>query len=144
MRAPEVSFYVLSSESEAGRHLFVCKLAEKAYREQHRVYILVSSDEQAQQLDDLLWTFRAGSFIPHQRYSGEAPAQENPLLIGTLKAPEGWRQTLINLAQNIPESPDDYERIIEILDNSEACKQAGRQRYRQYQAAGLKIVTHTL
>jgi DNA polymerase-3 subunit chi len=141
---PEVSFYVLPSESETARYLFLCKLVEKAYRERHRVYILSASIEQARQLDDLLWTFRAGSFVPHQLYSGTLPAVENPVVIGTLQTPDGWRQTLINLAADIPETPDAYERIIEILDSSETCRQAGRKRYRQYQLLGLTTNTHTM
>ncbi|TAL42827.1 MAG: DNA polymerase III subunit chi, partial [Methylovulum sp.] len=36
------------------------------------------------------------------------------------------------------------ERILEILDNSEAGKAAGRQRYRQYQQAGLDMATHAI
>lgn len=141
---PEVSFYLLPSESETERYLFLCKLVEKAYRERHRVYILTASAEQTQQLDDLLWTFRPGSFIPHRIYAGAPPAQENRVLVGTLNAPDGWRQTLINLAQDIPETLDNYERIIEVLDNSDTCKQAGRNRYRQYQQLGLKINTHNM
>jgi DNA polymerase-3 subunit chi len=141
---PEVSFYVLPSESETARYVFLCKLVEKAYRERHRVYILTASEEQARQLDDLLWSFRAGSFIPHQIYAGTPPSTENPIVIGALNAPEGWRKTLINLAADIPETPGDYQRIIEILDNSETCKQAGRKRYRQYQSVGLTINTHNM
>lgn len=141
---PEVSFYLLPSEAEAERYLFLCKLVEKAYRERHRVYILSATPEQARRLDDLLWTFRAGSFIPHQLYSGVPPPLDNPVLIGTSGAPEGWRQTLLNLAEDIPETPNNYQRILEILDNSEICKQAGRERYRQYRQLGLKINTHDM
>lgn len=141
---PEVSFYILPSEAETGRYLFICKLVEKAYRKQHRIYILTASEEQARQLDDMLWTFRPGSFIPHQLYADAPPAEENPVLVGTLKAPDGWRQTLINLAQDAPETPDDYKRIIEVLDSSETCKQAGRRRYRQYQAMGSTINMHNM
>lgn len=124
--------------------VFICKLVEKAYREQHRVYIRTATPEQTRQLDNLLWTFRAGSFIPHQIYSGVLPARENSVILGTLEAPDDWLQTLINLAPEIPEMPGEYKFIIEVLDNSEACKQAGRKRYRDYQRMGLKINTHTI
>ncbi|MGR8933218.1 MAG: DNA polymerase III subunit chi [Gammaproteobacteria bacterium] len=141
---PAVSFYLLTSDSETERYLFVCKLVEKAYRERHRLYILTASEEQARQLDDMLWTFRAGSFVPHQRYNDIPPAQENVALLGTRSAPDGWRQILLNLAAEIPETPDNYERIIEVLDGSEICKQAGRKRYRQYQALGFTVNTYNM
>lgn len=140
----EVSFYVLPSDATEGRYQFLCKLVEKAYRERHRVYILTAAPEQTQVLDDLLWTFRAGSFIPHEVNNGTPPGPENAVVIGTADAPPGWRQLLINLAPDIPANPDGYERIVEILDNNDHCKQAGRQRYRRYQAANLRITTHTL
>ena len=73
---PEISFYVLPTESTQERQLFACKLVEKAYRSGVFSYVLTDSLEQSQQLDDLLWTFRAGSFIPHQIYTDQLPDSE--------------------------------------------------------------------
>jgi len=69
----EVSFYILPTESLDDRYLFACKLIEKAYRSGSFCYVLTDSAEQSRIIDDLLWTFRAGSFIPHQIYTGEPP-----------------------------------------------------------------------
>lgn len=138
----EVSFYILPSESLQERYLFACKLIEKAYRSGHFCYVLTDSAEQSRHLDDLLWTFRAGSFIPHQIYTGEPPGFEKVILIGSLNAPENWQKTLFNLSSHYPDSGPQTERILEILDNSETTKAAGRNRYRQYQQSGMKITTH--
>jgi DNA polymerase III subunit chi len=146
----EVSFYILPSESTQERYLFACKLIEKAYRSGHFCYVLTDSAEQSQKIDDLLWTFRAGSFIPHQIFTGEIPfipnatGKCNVILIGSLKAPEEWQKTIINLSSHYPEELDKIERILEILDNSEATKENGRNRYRQYQQSGMNITTHKL
>jgi DNA polymerase III subunit chi len=139
---PEISFYVLPTESSQERYLFACKLIEKAYRNGSFAYVITDSLEQSQLIDDLLWTFRAGSFIPHQIYNGELPAIENVILIGSCEPPEHWQKTLINLSSQCPQDFQQAERILEILDNSEATKAWGRQRYRLYQQAGIKIVTH--
>ena len=72
----EISFYILPSESTQERYMFACKLIEKAYRSGHFCYVLTDNAEQSQKIDDLLWTFRAGSFIPHQIYTGELPSIE--------------------------------------------------------------------
>jgi DNA polymerase-3 subunit chi len=93
-------------------------------------------------LDDLLWTFRAGSFIPHEIYTGKLPDFEKVILIGSLDVPVNWQKTVINLSLNCPEEFDKFDRILELLDNSEITKIAGRDRYRQYQQSGLKITTH--
>jgi DNA polymerase III subunit chi len=140
----EVSFYILPSESTQERYLFACKLIEKAYRSGHFCYVLTDSAEQSQKIDDLLWTFRAGSFIPHQIYTGELPKFKKIILIGLLNAPENWQKTVINLSSHCPEELGKIERILEILDNSEAIKALGRNRYRQYQQSGMSITTHRL
>ncbi|MGZ8193059.1 MAG: DNA polymerase III subunit chi [Methylobacter sp.] len=141
---PDVTFYVLQSQTRNDRYLFACKLIEKAYRSGHFCYVLTDSDEQSQIMDDLLWTFRAGSFIPHQRYTGETPAVEKVVLIGSLNAPQNWQKTLINLSSQYPQNFEMAERILEILDDSEETKEAGRNRYRRYQQAGVALVTHKI
>jgi len=61
----QVDFYILSDETGTARALLACRLTEKAWKQGHRVYINTASPQQLADLDDLLWTFRAGSFIPH-------------------------------------------------------------------------------
>ncbi|PPD44884.1 MAG: DNA polymerase III subunit chi [Methylobacter sp.] len=141
---PDVSFYLLASGSAQERYVFACKLVEKAYRNGTACYVLTDHAEQSQLLDNLLWTFRAGSFVPHQIYDGQAPEFGNVTLIGHRQAPDAWRGTLLNLSVHCPENFQTIGRILEILDNDEATKAAGRQRYRQYQQAGIEIATHKL
>ncbi len=141
---PEITFYVLPTDSTQERQLFACKLIEKAYRSEHFAYVLTDSSEQNQQLDNLLWTFRAGSFVPHQIFTGELPVIENTILIGNDYPPENWRKTLINLSSQIPQNFQEADRILEILDNSEETKAWGRQRYKQYQQSGIEITTHKM
>lgn len=140
----EVSFYILPSESLQERYLYACKLIEKAYRSGHFCYVLTDSIKQSQHLDDLLWTFRAGSFIPHQLYTGEIPDFEKVILIGSLDAPEHWQKTIINLSSQCPKNFESAGRIVEILDNSEETKELGRNRYRLYQQSEIIITTHKI
>jgi DNA polymerase-3 subunit chi len=141
---PDISFYILPSNSDQGRFKFACKLAEKVYRTTNKVYILTDTETQNQKIDDLLWSFRAGSFVPHHVYTESTPATENRVLIGSSNAPENWQQTIINLSSRCPENLEQSERILEILDSDETVKQSGRQRYRQYQQSGFNIKTHQM
>ncbi len=95
-------------------------------------------------MDKLLWTYRPGSFIPHRIFTGIIPDLTQTVLIGGAEIPENWQNWIVNLSELIPVVHDQAERILEILDNTEHCKQAGRQRYRHYQQLGLKIVTHRM
>ena len=142
---PEVSFYVLGSHSEAERRLFACRLIEKIFRSGESCYVLTGSAEQAAELDKLLWTFRPGSFVPHQIYRGIVPESELAVLIGdNADIPESRQAVILNLSDNTPAIGDKTQRLLEILDNSETCKQAGRRRYKHYQQQGFKIETHKM
>ena len=60
-----IDFYILADSAQRSRALFVCRLAEKAYRMKHPIYIHTESEQQSALMDDLLWTFSQGSFLPH-------------------------------------------------------------------------------
>ncbi len=141
---PDISFYVLPTESATERLLFACKLLEKAYRAGHFCYALTASPAQSQALDDLLWTFRPGSFVPHQLFTGPLPEVAQCILIGTVDAPAQWHNTLLNLSPDCPSDFLQFQRILEVLDNSEATKAAGRQRYSTYKKAGLNPLKHDI
>ena len=61
----QVDFYILDSDSDDARLLLACKIVDKAMQLDHHVYIHSTSDDEARKLDELLWTFSQGSFIPH-------------------------------------------------------------------------------
>ncbi len=141
---PKVRFYVLPSASQEARLLFTCKVLEKVFRQQKTCYVLSDDENQGKALDERLWTFRAGSFVPHEIYQGIRPRSANAVLIGVGQPPEAWMQVLVNLSERLPENLERYEKIFEILSNDETSKRLGRQRYRLYQQLGLDLATHTL
>jgi DNA polymerase-3 subunit chi len=144
---PEASFYILSTRSLPERYLFACKLIEKTYRSGQFCYVYTDTLQQCQQLDDQLWTFRKNSFIPHQIYDGtdnKTPDYEQTVLIGTHTAPEKWQKLIFNLSSKYPDNLAKTERILEILDQNEELKQAGRLRFRQYNKDGFNTTTHNM
>jgi DNA polymerase III subunit chi len=141
---PEILFYVLSSHAQHERQEFACKLIEKIYRTGQNCFVLTDSLEQASSLDKQLWTFRSGSFIPHQIYKGVLPELQQTILIGGMDVPESRQNILLNLSATTPPVSETTKRIVEILDGSEECKRAGRQRYKYYQQLGCEIVTHNM
>jgi DNA polymerase-3 subunit chi len=142
VQRPEVVFYVLASSNQQERQDFACKLIEKIYRGDTFCYVLTEGEEQAEEVDKALWCFRAGSFVPHQRYLGVLPNNRKTILIGANDIPSDWQRVIVNLSTQFPAIVENTERIVEILDNSEASKRAGRERYRHYMNAGLEIITH--
>ena len=138
-----VDFYILQGSQPNARQLFACKLTEKAYKQGHKVYINTGSDLQLKQLDDLLWTFRDGSFLPHGRYAAEDPG-EQPILLGHAIEPDGHNDVLVNLANDIPNFFSRFDRVAELVGGDDAQREAARERFRFYKDRGYTMNTHKL
>lgn len=140
---PRVDFYVLPDTNTGARLHFACRLTEKAYKLDNKTHTHVTGAAQARQLDELLWTFRPGSFIPHEM-NGQAPKPNAPVTIGhdCDVVPSG--DLLINLADTIPPFFDQFARIAEIIDSSAECRQRGRERFIFYRDNGYNPDTHNL
>jgi len=137
-----VDFYVLAASGEHARQQFACRLAEKAYKLKHPVHIRAADIDSARQLDDLLWTFRDGSFVPHE-IMGHAAA-ESPVTIASDDSLPEERHLLINLGASIPEQAASFPRIAEIVSADEDCKAQSRQRFVDYREQGHTLDTHNI
>ncbi len=138
-----VDFYLLEQEGERDFALLACRLAEKAYLLGHRVYIHVSGVEQGAALDDLLWTFKSGSFIPHARL-GVMDEPLPPVLVGHDAEPDTHHDVLINMTSEVPRFFSRFERVAELVSAAEPARAQARERYRFYKERGYTLDTHRL
>jgi len=138
-----VDFYILAGTGEPSRHNFACRLAEKAYRLKHSVHIHTANRQQAEVLDQLLWTFRDGSFVPHELSTGSAEP-ESPITISHEDSPRQQTDLLINLTDQIPAGCDAFPRVAEIVTSDEEARQRSRKRYAQYREMGHTLETHKI
>jgi len=140
-----IDFYILEGNGSADARLVACRVAEKAYLAGHQVYIHAADEREADRLDELLWTFRQGSFVPHQRIDRGTPADAlTPIHIGWGGEPEVHDEVLINLAAEVPLFFSRFQRVAEIVPADEQAKQQGRARYKFYRDRGYPLETHTL
>lgn len=142
--ASRVDFYVLEEASAAARLKLACRLAEKAYLAGHRVLVVDPDRAELDELDELLWTFADGSFVPHETLLTEAAAGEAPVLLTAHVFPERPLDVLVNLASEVPACLPRVERVADIIDGDEARRQAGRARFRAYRELGLQPETHRI
>ena len=138
-----VDFYIVSRPEPAALLSTACRLADKAFRSGHRIFINAASPEQAMELDRLLWTFRDDSFVPHCR-AGAASDPEDPVRIGSGETPDAPFDVLINLGDTIPSWADGSARIAEIVGADPESRAAGRTRYRHYRNEGCELGSHSL
>lgn len=108
---------------------------------ENTIHIHTMTREDAERLDELLWTFRDGSFVPHGLAGDE---NEAPISIGYGESPVEPRDLLITLCDEIPSFAESFPRIAELVTSDEKCRAKSRQRYASYRDQGHKLDTHKI
>lgn len=139
----QVDFYIIESPKHGNREVVACRLSEKAYRHNMRVFVKVDGDAVKQRMDELMWTFRDGSFVPHAVSESDI-AKDSPVVIGTEPSSHDQFDMLINLSTAVPPEYQSFKRVAEIVDADPAKREELRDRYRQYQRDGHAPQTHRL
>ncbi len=139
-----IDFYILKQSGQQSRQSFACRLAEKAYRLDNTVHIHAGSQSDAQRLDELLWTFRDGSFVPHHLIAKSSVDVESPVTIGCDSSLAEPRDLLINLGDDIPSCAEAFPRVAELVTSDEECKQLSRKRFAEYRDQGHTLETHNV
>ncbi len=137
-----IDFYIMSDQKPDARQRLACKIAEKAYKKGHKIYIHTESEQQSNSMDKLLWTFRGGSFIPHSITNKDNTAA--PVLIGHDSEPECIPDVLINLSHEVPGFFSRFERVAEVITEDAEQKKKGRERYKFYRDRGYELRNHNL
>jgi DNA polymerase-3 subunit chi len=132
----QVDFYVLESAPADEAERFICRLCEKVYRLGQRTCILGPPD-QLERLDELLWTFRPESFIPHARTADSSERKALPVRLQTQLEEHSGCDVLVNLLPTVPRQAAGESRIVELVYDEPACRAASRERFRQYRSLGL-------
>jgi DNA polymerase III subunit chi len=138
-----VDFYILEHPTEDACPQFVCRLAEKAWRQGHTIHIHTGNMAMARHLDELLWTFREQSFIPHS-LSSAPQAGDSPIHIGHAEQDVRYHDVLINLDSDVPLFFSRFQRVAEVIGKDEEQRRQGRQRFTFYRDRGYPLHTHTL
>lgn len=139
-----IDFYVLGQSGEQARQLFACRLAEKAYKLKHTVHIHAGDETTAGRVDDLLWTFRDGSFVPHELVRSGNEAPRAPVTVGYDPGHAPSRDLLINLDDAIPACAGAFPRVAELVTSDEESRQKSRKRFVAYRDEGHELETHNV
>ena len=134
----DIDFYILAGEAPRAREIMACRLAEKVYKLGR-----TGSAAESQALDQLLWTFRAGSFVPHTLADADHQSDAvAPVVISHAAEPEANTDVLINLGDTVPLFFSRFNRVSEIITDRE--KEAGRERFRFYRDRGYPLKSHNV
>ncbi len=135
-----------------------CRIIEKAYRKNLSVYVHTDSEQEATEVDELLWTFRTNSFVPHSMDNSTVDSKQ-PLttstsatdavstpevLISSSNHPRHHADVLVNLSSKTPEFYSRFLRLAEIVSADEKAKSLSRERYKYYRDRGYPLNVHQL
>lgn len=136
----KADFYILNTTDHHSRLNFLCRLVEKAVGLNHQIYIHTSSEQQAIEIDDLLWSYKLESFLPHSHATQEH--LDAPIVIGFGDSCGDHEDLLINLARDLPSFYKKFERIAEIVIQNDIILKELRAHYRQIQKDGIEAIIH--
>jgi len=137
-----IDFYLNDSTQAAANLRTACQIADKAYRMGHRVYLYTADAPTTAQLDELLWTFSAGAFVPHCCNGDDDGA--SPVIIGHDEPPASEHDVLISVANRIPDFFTRFTRLAEIVSADADERASARERFRHYRERGYPLETHNL
>src|SRR5574337_1370985 len=137
----QIDFYVLPDATPRGRALFVCRLAEKVFKRGQRSFVQLATENEARELDELMWTFHDRSFLPHAL---AAAGDDVPVLLGCGAEPAGDWDLLINLTAAVPAFFSRFARVAEVVDAAPEIRALGRERFRFYKDRGYAVETHQM
>ena len=133
-----IDFYLLRERDVLAMHRFACKLATQIISMGNHVYIHANTEEEAKQIDVLLWEYPSNRFIPHEMKSNSSKA---PINIGWQES-ETEDDILINLTNDVLDYFGRFNRLAEIV--VEDFKREGRERYKFYKDRGFPLFHHSL
>jgi DNA polymerase III subunit chi len=140
---PRVDFYVSEEAGDLARLRLACRFAEKAYLARQRVVVHADA-ALLPRVDEMLWTFGDGSFVPHDTVSSEGAPCEAPVALTTGPLPADHADVLINLAAAVPPFFDKFARVAEFLDARPEVRAAGRERFKAYRGKSVDPQTHNV
>ncbi len=141
---PRVDFYVTAEAGDAARMRLACRIAEKAYLASQKIVVFSDDPAALPKLDELLWTFGDGTFVPHDTVSTAGAACEAPVALTTGALPEGHSDVLINLGNTVPACFEKFARVAEFLDARPEVRSAGRERFKFYRGKSIEPQTHNV
>lgn len=113
-----------------------------AWERKQKVFIITASENSGQQLDELMWKYPEGRFLPHTK-AGDQDVGKAPVSIGLLSDLKP-ADVVINLCPQAVPQAEEFTRILEIVPFIKEERQTSRVKYKSYRNMGLEPQTHEI
>jgi len=139
---PRADFYLIDKPRfREDPLLLVCELAKRAFAAQQSTLILTRDFEQAEAVDEYLWSFDEDSYIPHQ-LAGDDDDANTAVLIVPPGVETADRPMVINLRDTCAQGQ--FDRVLEVVAADPAEREGSRVRWTEYKKAGFEVNKHDM
>ncbi|MEZ2416908.1 DNA polymerase III subunit chi [Luteibacter sp. RCC_6_2] len=139
---PRADFYLIDKPRfREDPLLLVCELAKRAFAAQQSTLILTRDFEQAEAVDEYLWSFDEDSYIPHQ-LAGDDDDANTAVLIVPPGVETADRPMVINLRDTCAQGR--FDRVLEVVAADPAEREGSRVRWTEYKKAGFEVNKHDM
>ena len=140
---PRADFYLIAKPRFREQPLLlVCELARKAVHSSQPLLVLAASVEQAEMLDDLLWSFDPDDYLPHQIAGLDMDEEEADVLIVPPDIDAPMRPLVLNL-RDAP-AAGNFERVLEVVPADDSARGPLRERWKHYKDLGFEVNKHDM
>ena len=140
---PRADFYLIDKPRFREEPLLlVCELARKAFEANLYTLVLTRDAEQAETLDDLLWSFDPDAYVPHQIAGSDDDEDEAAVLIAVPGSDVALRPLVINLRDAAVDGS--FDRVLEVVPADPSARGPLRERWKHYQSRGFDVKKHDM
>lgn len=132
-----ISFYLFEKSTEREVEC-ACRLSRKILNQHPQLWWYCTDLALHNEMDDQLWCFDETSFIAH----GIHQVDSSICISEQLPPSNDW--IIFNFNNHAIEQSQDFRHIIEIVENNEAAKQFGREKFKMYRRLGIEPRTFKL
>lgn len=125
-----------------------CQTTLKQYLAGQKLIVYCSDVERLRQFDQKLWAVNDAAFVPHV-WVNDPLADQTPIVLVAQDLERALENTssetwFLNLDDACPPTFGALTRVLEIVSEDPEDKDAARQRWRTYQAAGHDLKSYSL
>lgn len=134
-----IGFYQVRDPMPSTTDKTLAHLLEKVVSSGHRVLVVCPNAQRAERIDDMLWTYKEESFLPHGLESDGVHLEKQPILVTTKPENANGADVLVTVSGAQGGSAHDYTRAIDIFEGHENQVAKARERWKLYKDAGFEL-----
>lgn len=139
MTMTHIGFYQVRDPMPSTTDKTLAHLLEKVCSAGHKVLVVCPNTQRAERIDEMLWTYKDESFLPHGLAHDNVAPEKQPILITTTPENQNGANILVMVSGAQGGAIADYEKAIDIFEGHENQVTKARERWKLYKDAGFEL-----